>query len=137
MSSATPPLIYFATGNKKKLEEVWRARYDRWDRGTAQKQGVQFAAAAAALHLPAGPLSNKCGGVPGMQVVQILEAGHKLPFEVRPAAVDLPELQGEPEEIAAQKCRLAATELGAAGKFVCTWHRLLLPEGQTSACFRP
>ena len=65
----TPSNIYFATGNKKKLEEV----------------------------------------------VAILEAGRKLPFTVQPAAVELPELQGEPEEIAAEKCRLAAEKLQAAG----------------------
>ncbi|KAL4450725.1 hypothetical protein ABPG77_001081 [Micractinium sp. CCAP 211/92] len=69
MAIAAPPAtIYFATGNKKKLEEV----------------------------------------------VAILEAGSKLPFSVQPAAVDLPELQGEPEEIAAEKCRLAAEKLQAA-----------------------
>ncbi|KAL4433779.1 hypothetical protein ABPG75_000220 [Micractinium tetrahymenae] len=69
MAIAAPPAtIYFATGNKKKLEEV----------------------------------------------VAILEAGHKLPFAVQPAAVELPELQGEPEEIAAEKCRLAADRLQAA-----------------------
>lgn len=70
MASAAPPpaTIYFATGNKKKLEEV----------------------------------------------VAILEAGHKLPFSVQPAAVDLPELQGDPEEIAAEKCRLAVEKLQAA-----------------------
>lgn len=69
-AAARPPpaTIYFATGNKKKLEEV----------------------------------------------VAILEAGHPLPFAVQPSAMDLPELQGEPEEIAAEKCRLAAQQLGAA-----------------------
>jgi inosine/xanthosine triphosphate pyrophosphatase family protein len=49
------------------------------------------------------------------EVVAILEAGSKLPFTVLPAKLDLPELQGEPEEIAAEKCRLAAAELQAPG----------------------
>ncbi|KAF6259817.1 inosine triphosphate pyrophosphatase-like protein [Scenedesmus sp. NREL 46B-D3] len=64
----TPSTIYFATGNKKKLEEV----------------------------------------------VAILSAGHELPFKVEPAKLDLPELQGEPEEISVEKCRIAAKQLGAA-----------------------
>ncbi|WIA19441.1 hypothetical protein OEZ86_005779 [Tetradesmus obliquus] len=64
----TPSTIYFATGNKKKLEEV----------------------------------------------VAILAAGHELPFKVEPAKLDLPELQGEPEEISIEKCRIAAKQLGAA-----------------------
>lgn len=64
-----PSTIHFATGNKKKLEEV----------------------------------------------VAILAAGQALPFSVAPAALELPELQGEPEEIAAEKCRLAAKELGGPG----------------------
>lgn len=45
------------------------------------------------------------------QVVQILEAGAKLPFEVNAVDVDLPELQGEPEDIAREKCRLAAQQV--------------------------
>ncbi|KAI8475989.1 MAG: inosine triphosphate pyrophosphatase-like protein [Monoraphidium minutum] len=64
----TPAVIHFATGNKKKLEEV----------------------------------------------VAILGAGQKLPFSVESVKIDLPELQGEPEEISREKCRLAAKELGAA-----------------------
>lgn len=65
---ATPSTIHFATGNKKKLEEV----------------------------------------------VAILAAGQQLPFSVEPAKLDLPELQGEPEEISKEKCRIAAKQLGAA-----------------------
>ncbi|EFN51819.1 hypothetical protein CHLNCDRAFT_27549, partial [Chlorella variabilis] len=52
------------------------------------------------------------------EVVAILEAGRKLPFSVQPAAMELPELQGEPEEIAAEKCRLAADKLQAAAVMV-------------------
>lgn len=51
-----------------------------------------------------------------MQVVAILEAGQQLPFRVDSVALDLPELQGEPDDIAREKCRLASKELGAAGK---------------------
>jgi inosine triphosphate pyrophosphatase len=46
-----------------------------------------------------------------MQVVAILEAGHPLPFTVKAANLDLPELQGEPTEIAKEKCRLATQQV--------------------------
>lgn len=52
-------------------------------------------------------------------MVAILAAGQPLPFTVQPAAVELPELQGEPEDIAAEKCRLAAAQLGGAGEVTC------------------
>ncbi|KAG2427656.1 hypothetical protein HXX76_012305 [Chlamydomonas incerta] len=65
---ATPSKIHFATGNKKKLEEV----------------------------------------------NAILAAGAELPFEVVAAKLDLPELQGEPEEISKEKCRMAAKMVGGA-----------------------
>ena len=37
-----------------------------------------------------------------------------LPFELVSQKVDLPELQGEPCEISAEKCKLAAAEVGGA-----------------------
>jgi inosine triphosphate pyrophosphatase len=37
-----------------------------------------------------------------------LEAGAALPFKVDAVKLDLPELQGEPDEISREKCRLAA-----------------------------
>ena len=49
-----------------------------------------------------------------LQVVAILEAGHPLPFTVKAANLDLPELQGEPLEIAKEKCRLAAQQVRRA-----------------------
>ena len=60
------PSVVFATGNRKKLEEV----------------------------------------------TAILRAGGELPFEVTARKVDLPELQGEPPDIARAKCRLAAEQVG-------------------------
>jgi len=47
------------------------------------------------------------------EVKQILQAGsEKLPFTVTSRKVDLPELQGEsPEEIAREKCKLAAEQV--------------------------
>ncbi|KAG2487061.1 hypothetical protein HYH03_014307 [Edaphochlamys debaryana] len=65
---ATPSKIAFATGNKKKLEEV----------------------------------------------TAILASGAALPFEVVAAKLDLPELQGEPDEISKEKCRIAAKLVGGA-----------------------
>ena len=46
------------------------------------------------------------------EVKAILSTGGALPFEVVSQKIDLPELQGEPEEISAQKCLLAAKEVG-------------------------
>ncbi|MEW5305667.1 MAG: hypothetical protein WDW38_008152 [Sanguina aurantia] len=48
------------------------------------------------------------------EVVAILAAGAALPFEVAAYKTDLPELQGEPEDICREKCRLAAIQLGSA-----------------------
>jgi hypothetical protein len=56
--------------------------------------------------IPAPRLESQC-----MQVVAILEAGHPLPFTVKAANLDLPELQGEPTQIAKEKCRLAAQQV--------------------------
>jgi hypothetical protein len=54
------------------------------------------------------------------QVVAILAAGHELPFKVEPAKLDLPELQGEPEEISIEKCRKAAKQVRlSAGVLLC------------------
>lgn len=44
-------------------------------------------------------------------MVAILEAGNPLPFTIQAADLDLPELQGEPEDIAREKCRLAAEQV--------------------------
>ncbi|GFR48714.1 hypothetical protein Agub_g10671 [Astrephomene gubernaculifera] len=68
VAMATPDKIFFATGNKKKLEEV----------------------------------------------TAILASGAALPFQVEAAKLDLPELQGEPEEISKEKCRIAARLVGGA-----------------------
>mmetsp|Transcript_9183 Transcript_9183/g.13346 ORF Transcript_9183/g.13346 Transcript_9183/m.13346 type:complete len:650 (+) Transcript_9183:48-1997(+) len=49
------------------------------------------------------------------EVKQILSAGGAdLPFEIVNRKIDLPELQGEPNEIAKGKCMLAAKEVGGA-----------------------
>jgi inosine triphosphate pyrophosphatase len=44
------------------------------------------------------------------EVVAIL--GDSLPFQLTSAKVDLPELQGEPEEVSREKCKLAAAQVG-------------------------
>jgi ribokinase/non-canonical purine NTP pyrophosphatase (RdgB/HAM1 family) len=45
------------------------------------------------------------------EVKQILASAGALPFEMTNRKIDLPELQGDPSEIAAEKCRLAAQEV--------------------------
>ncbi|KAJ9518499.1 hypothetical protein QJQ45_018589 [Haematococcus lacustris] len=42
------------------------------------------------------------------EVTAILKAGKEVPFTVTAAKLDLPELQGEPEDITREKCRIAA-----------------------------
>ena len=50
---------------------------------------------------------------PPFQVTAIISAGAALPFTLTNMAVDLPELQGaNPEDIAKEKCRLAANAVG-------------------------
>lgn len=56
------------------------------------------------------------------EVIAIL--GDKCPVAVRSQAVDLPELQGTPEYVAREKCKLAAKEVG--GPVMCE---------DTSLCF--
>eukprot|EP00967_Tisochrysis_lutea_P066541 scaffold86684_cov22-Tisochrysis_lutea.AAC.1 len=46
------------------------------------------------------------------EVSAILSASGALPFELIAQKIDLPELQGEPSQISAQKCALAARETG-------------------------
>ena len=48
------------------------------------------------------------------EVTAILNAGTPLPFAIGNRALDLPELQGEPEDIAREKCVLAAAAAGGA-----------------------
>lgn len=48
------------------------------------------------------------------EVVAILAHGETLPFKVDAIKLDLPELQGELDDIAKEKCRLAAKEVNGA-----------------------
>ena len=48
------------------------------------------------------------------EVRSILGGEADLPIVLTSAKVDLPELQGEPDEISREKCRLAAERLGGA-----------------------
>jgi len=69
---------------------------------------------AKAVHVPTA-ISFATGNANKLKEVRaILAAGHQLPFEVQGVDVDLPELQGEPEDIAREKCRIAARQLGGA-----------------------
>jgi inosine triphosphate pyrophosphatase len=47
------------------------------------------------------------------EFIAIMSSGEKsLPFRVVSATIDLPELQGEPEFVSKEKCRLAAMQIG-------------------------
>jgi len=46
-----------------------------------------------------------------LEEVRAIFAGHPLADRLDNKKVDLPELQGEPDEIAAEKCKLAAKEV--------------------------
>jgi len=46
------------------------------------------------------------------EVIAILSSGNEQPaFQVISSKIDLPELQGEPEEVAMEKCRIAAEKI--------------------------
>ena len=46
------------------------------------------------------------------EVIAILGSGKEFPFRVVSQKIDLPELQGEPEEVSREKCCLAAAAVG-------------------------
>ncbi|KAJ1453762.1 inosine triphosphate pyrophosphatase-like protein [Pelagophyceae sp. CCMP2097] len=51
------------------------------------------------------------------EVPAILSSGGPIPFDISNQKIDLPELQGEPEDIAGEKCKLAAERAG--GPVMC------------------
>lgn len=55
--------------------------------------------------------AKKLEEVKAILAAQTAAKGERLPYEVTNKKVDLPELQGEPVEIAIEKCRLAALEV--------------------------
>jgi inosine/xanthosine triphosphate pyrophosphatase family protein len=101
-TSAPPTTIAFATGNKKKLEEV-----------IDEPLLYRFNVAPQSPSTLASVMLTACSRAP-VQVVAILAAGADLPFAVESVKLDLPELQGWPEDIAKEKCRLAAKQVGGA-----------------------
>jgi hypothetical protein len=46
------------------------------------------------------------------EVIAILGSGQNFPYRVVSKKIDLPELQGDPEEVSREKCLLAATAVG-------------------------
>lgn len=54
-------------------------------------------------------VASACSLACSQEVKTIL--GDGFPFEVTSRGVDLPELQGEPDEVAREKCRLASEEV--------------------------
>ncbi|KAM7014047.1 inosine triphosphate pyrophosphatase isoform 1-T1 [Passerculus sandwichensis] len=85
--------VVFVTGNAKKLEEV--------------------RAAGASLAWPGQRVclrpSLPCHSLLPAQVTQIL--GDSSPYALVAKKIDLPEYQGEPDEISVQKCREAARQV--------------------------
>merc|ERR1712216_873356 len=51
------------------------------------------------------------GNAKKLEEVRAIFAGHPLAEKLTNQKIDLPELQGEPDEIAAEKCKLAAAEV--------------------------
>jgi inosine triphosphate pyrophosphatase len=52
------------------------------------------------------------GNAKKLQEVQSILGGDSFPFTLESRSLDLPELQGEPEEVAAEKCKYAVRALG-------------------------
>ena len=61
-----------------------------------------------------GSITFVTGNQKKLEEVRAIFAGHPLAKRLQSQKIDLPELQGEPEEIAAEKCRLAAEQVGGA-----------------------
>ncbi|EGB12928.1 hypothetical protein AURANDRAFT_18344 [Aureococcus anophagefferens] len=77
--------------------------------------GVRRASSMAALASKKPALTFVTGNAKKLEeVTAILNAGTPLPFAIGNRALDLPELQGEPEDIAREKCVLAAAAAGGA-----------------------
>ena len=67
------------------------------------------------------------------EVTAILQKGSPLPFTIGNQALDLPELQGEPDEIAREKGKLAAE--AAKGPIMCEVnHNLSFSKSFSSGC---
>ncbi|XP_023415893.1 inosine triphosphate pyrophosphatase isoform X3 [Cavia porcellus] len=87
--------IVFVTGNAKKLEEVHRP--------------PEFRASPDRAFLPEEECRTQTGRGWLDRVIQIL--GDKFPCTLVAQKIDLPEYQGEPDEISIQKCREAACQV--------------------------
>lgn len=74
--------------------------------------GEQEEVGGAAQLPPSAPaLCVSCALVPVQEVVAIL--GSDFPFQVVNHSVDLPELQGEPDDVSREKCRMASKAVRA------------------------
>eukprot|EP00611_Tribonema_gayanum_P018965 TRINITY_DN3230_c1_g1_i1.p2 TRINITY_DN3230_c1_g1~~TRINITY_DN3230_c1_g1_i1.p2 ORF type:complete len:296 (+),score=116.66 TRINITY_DN3230_c1_g1_i1:71-889(+) len=69
--------------------------------------------APAAAAAPSAAITFVTGNAKKLEEVRKI-LGASLPFELTSAKVDLPELQGEPADIAREKCRIAAARTGGA-----------------------
>jgi len=120
--AAAKPTLTFVTGNKKKLEEV--------STGVRASHSISLRHANASRPHP--PLYSTLTSIspflslthpraitippsppaPLAQVTVILAAGASLPVTLVSQPLDLPELQGEPRDVAAAKARAAADAVG-------------------------
>jgi inosine triphosphate pyrophosphatase len=60
--------------------------------------------------MSAGKITFVTGNKKKLEEVKAI-LGDSLPFELVSEKLDLPELQGEPEEVSKEKCRLAAAQV--------------------------
>jgi inosine triphosphate pyrophosphatase len=65
-----------------------------------------------ALCPPSQEITFVTGNAKKLEEVRAILGADDLPVRITSQKVDLPELQGEPEEISAEKCRLAAEQVG-------------------------
>ena len=72
---------------------------------------LAFTAVFASMSAPK-TVTFVTGNAKKLEEVRAILGGESLPFTLVSQKLDLPELQGEPDEISREKCRLAAQEVG-------------------------
>lgn len=99
--------LTFVTGNKKKLEvSICRPTAQRREASPREYAASSSHTGNEHTRRPAAFRNS----IDVQEVVAIL--GDKCPFPFTSVKLDLPELQGEPEEVSKEKCRIAAKEVG-------------------------
>ena len=91
-----------ANGNLVKRRQA-QLKKDAQEAAKSARQAASKAVPASKVMLEAKKLE---------EVKLFLSKGGELPYTLVNQKIDLPELQGEPEEISTEKCRLAAAQVG-------------------------